>query len=361
MSVSSYFSGTYAEAREKFLAAAADQSLEVESLLNQNAKGAEGEDLYSDIVRIGPAGASRVLVLSSATHGVEGYCGSGPQIGLLREGRFNDLPDDLSVVMIHAMNPYGFSHNRRVTEDNVDLNRNFVDFDNLPDTGTAYAGVHPLILPDDWDGPAKQAADEAIEIYIAEHGLMAFQAAVSGGQYSHANGVFYGGTGPTWSNKMVRSVLTKHAGQASRLGVIDFHTGLGPYGYGEMITDGPPADKARASEWYGEQATNPDAGTSTSAPLKGTFGLGVADTLPHAELAFIALEYGTYDITRILNAVRGDNWLYQKGELDSEVGRAIKQEIRDAFYPDKDDWKQAVWTRALEAIDLAMAGLTRDA
>ena len=29
--------------------------------------------------------------------------------------------------MIHALNPFGFAHLRRANEDNVDLNRNFVD------------------------------------------------------------------------------------------------------------------------------------------------------------------------------------------------------------------------------------------
>ena len=64
----------------------------------------------------------------SGTHGVEGYCGSGIQIGFLKEGLFAELPDDMSVVLLHAMNPYGFSNDRRVNEDNVDLNRNFLDF-----------------------------------------------------------------------------------------------------------------------------------------------------------------------------------------------------------------------------------------
>ncbi len=38
------------------------------------------------------------------------------------------VPDDLAVVLIHAINPYGFAWIRRVNEDNVDLNRNCIDF-----------------------------------------------------------------------------------------------------------------------------------------------------------------------------------------------------------------------------------------
>jgi hypothetical protein len=31
-----------------------------------------------------------------------------------------------TIVFVHALNPFGFKHHRRVNEDNVDLNRNFL-------------------------------------------------------------------------------------------------------------------------------------------------------------------------------------------------------------------------------------------
>ena len=357
MTVQSYFSNHYGEAREKFLAACAERSLSVENLLNPNAKGAQGEALYTDIVRIGSADAPKVLVLSSATHGVEGYCGSGPQTGLLREGYFDNLPDDTAVLIIHAMNPYGFSHDRRVNEDNVDLNRNFMDFTTIPKTPGAYADIHDHILPEDWEGEAKQAADAAMAAYIEQHGLTAFQAAASEGQYHFKDGIFYGGEGPVWSNEMFASVMGKYVSHAEKAAFLDFHTGLGPYGYGELIMDGTPEQKARARRWYGDQVTDPEAGTSTSAPLTGTLWHGTIDALPDTEVTFIVIEYGTYEITRVLEAVRGDNWLYEKGDVGSDLGASIKQEIKDTFYPNKDDWKDMVWTRAVEVVGFAMKGL----
>ena len=59
----------------------------------------------------------------------------------------------------------------------------------------------------------------------------------------------------------------------------------------------------------------------------------------------------------VLGAVRADNWLYHKGDVTSEQGRAIKAQIRDAFYPEFDDWKGMVWQRSSELVDQAMAGL----
>lgn len=357
MTVTSYFSANYPEARKKFLQACSDREVDVDSRLNPNVKGARGEDLFMDVARIGAENSPKVLFLMSGTHGVEGYCGSGAQIGFLREGYFSDLPDDLSVVLVHAMNPYGFSHDRRVNEDNVDLNRNFIDFSVSNRPTSDYNKIHPHVMPADWEGPSRKAANKQLALFIEEYGMPAFQAAVSGGQYQHADGVFYGGARPTWSNETFRSVLSDYASDAEIVGFIDFHTGLGPYGYGELISLGSLDQKAHVRTWFGDQVTDPDAGTSSSAPVVGTVGHGVAEVLPNAAIAFIALEYGTRDINQVLTALRADNWLYHKGDIDTALGARIKAEIRDAFYPDKDEWKQMIWERACEVTQLALNGL----
>ncbi|MEO0872757.1 MAG: DUF2817 domain-containing protein, partial [Pseudomonadota bacterium] len=182
--ISSYFSASYFEARRKFLDACAARSLSVDSRLNPRAKGPGGEDLFTDVVRIGPANPQKALLLISGTHGVEGYCGSGPQVGLLETGAFDALPPGIAVVMIHAINPYGFAHDRRVNEDNIDLNRNFLDWDAISEMPASdYNTISDYVLPADWDGPAKQAADAAIDDYIETLGMPAFQAALSSGQY----------------------------------------------------------------------------------------------------------------------------------------------------------------------------------
>ncbi|MEL6723656.1 MAG: M14 family metallopeptidase [Pseudomonadota bacterium] len=358
MTVTSYFSANYTEARNKFLSACAARGADVDSRMNPKAVGATGETLYMDIVRFGSAQARKVLFLMSGTHGVEGYCGSGAQIGFLTEAYFSDLPDDVSVVLVHAMNPYGFSHNRRVNEDNVDLNRNFLDFSKPERPVSTYGDIHAHVLPEDWDGPARKHANKQLALFIEEHGMRTFQAAVSGGQYQYADGIFYGGSGPTWSNETFRSVVRDYANDVETVCFIDFHTGLGPYGYGELISLGSLDQKAHVRQWFGDEVTDPDAGTSTSAPVVGTVGHGVADLLPDASIAFIALEYGTRELNQVLTALRADNWLYHKGVLDSDLGARIKAEIRDAFYPDKEDWKEMVWARAQEVTERALSGLS---
>ncbi len=42
--------------------------------------GPQGENLYTDVARVGPVTASRLMLVVSGTHGVEGYYGSDCQI-----------------------------------------------------------------------------------------------------------------------------------------------------------------------------------------------------------------------------------------------------------------------------------------
>lgn len=359
--VNACFSATYAEARERFRTTATDAGARAEVHVNPDAEGPEGEKLSTDTARFGNRKASRVLFVTSATHGVEGFCGSGVQMALIRSGILDALPDDTAVVLVHAVNPYGFAHLSRTTEDNIDLNRNFVDFERPLPENPAYDEVHPFLLPDDWDGPARWESEEAMARYVAQKGMWAFQCAVSGGQYVHDDGLFYGGRTPAWSHRTIKSVIGDHANRAGHVGLIDLHTGLGPYGYGEPITTGSDEQKERARRWYGKEVTDPHAGSSTSAPIQGMLSEAFSEAAPDARLASIALEYGTVPIPDTLGALRADNWLRFRGDRNSGLGRTIKRRIRDTFYCDFDDWRDMIVKRALDITRKAINGLEKEA
>jgi len=121
------FSGDYREARARFREAVASAGGALEAVAHP-LKGPDGGDLSTDIAWFGPRDAERVLVTISGTHGVEGFCGSGAQTHWLYRGEAARLPSGMAALMIHAINPYGFAWLRRVNEDNVDLNRNWIDF-----------------------------------------------------------------------------------------------------------------------------------------------------------------------------------------------------------------------------------------
>lgn len=346
--ISSAFSATYREARDKFLAAASELGLPATPIVHP-LKGPEGETLALDLVRDGPPDARRVLILSSACHGVEGFCGSGVQVALLRDAawRADCARAGMAVVYAHGLNPWGFAWLRRMTHENVDLNRNQHDFGGTLPVNAGYALLADHIVPAQW--PQTEENRAALEAYARERGPMALQTAITGGQHTHPTGLFYGGTEPTWSQGAARRMLREQARACEALGWIDFHTGLGPRGHGERILAGPASTAARARRIWGEGVTNPDEGTSASAPITGNLWQIVAEEAPQAEYSGMALEYGVVPLNQTLDALRADQWLYNHPEASEEQRASIKRELRDAFYGDDDQWKTAIFTQGREA------------
>ncbi|MFC7410782.1 M14 family metallopeptidase [Hydrogenophaga atypica] len=361
--VNAAFSARYAQARVKFLEGAAAAGMAIRSF-EHPLKGRDGETLAMDVALDGPADAQSLLIVSSACHGVEGYCGSGVQVFATHDAEWRAKAGaaGVAVLYIHALNPHGFSHVRRVTNENVDLNRNFQDFSQPLPVNAAYAEIHDLLLPAQWPPTAENTA--AIGNYIASNGQLKFQAAVSQGQHQFADGLFFGGTAPTWSNITLREVLRTYGRQAKRLAWIDLHTGLGPSGLGERIF-ACKDDKAafeRAKAWWdpkGEtRITSIYDGSSTSAFLTGLMWMAAYQECPQAEYTGIAMEYGTLPFNEVSQALRADHWLHKHPEAPAEQHAAIKQQLMDAFYTDTDAWRGQIISQARQAMFQAVDGLS---
>ena len=366
MDVIGAFSPSYAAARVKFLEAAASAGLPVESH-EHPLRGRDGETLATDVALAGRADTQRVLILSSGCHGVEGYCGSGVQVFALHDREWQALAADagVAVLYVHAINPYGFSHIRRTTHENVDLNRNFQDFSKALPMNEAYAELHEQLLPAVW--PPDDANTRFIAGYIEKQGMARFQAAVTQGQHGFADGLFYGGRAPTWSNLTMRKILRQHATRAPWLAWIDLHTGLGPNGLGERIfaCRDDPAALARVRKWWSGGGTTPVTsfydGSSTSARITGLMSYAVYEECPQAEYSSIAMEYGTLPLPEMLLALRAEHWLYKHPEAPADLARSIKQQLLEAFYTDTDAWKGQIVAQARQAMFQAVAGLSGSA
>ena len=158
--------------------------------------------------------------------------------------------------MLHALNPYGFSHLRRVNEDNADLNRNFVDFRAPLPVNAAYAEIHSLLLPAIVAAAARQR-DAARRLGRRARRQARIRRRSAAASTDIADGMFYGGAGPPGATATLRAVLREHAASRSALGWIDFHTGLGPRGHGEKIyAGGNDRRRHRPHQgWWGDDVT----------------------------------------------------------------------------------------------------------
>ena len=170
---------------------------------------------------------------------VEGFAGSACQQGSVHSPP--PLPDDLAVVFVHAINPYGFAWIRRVNEDNVDLNRNCIDFAaGLPGELRLRAARRRAGAPT-WDEETQRTSTASTMLeFAAEAGFDRLQAAVSW-SVPPSKGILFGGTQP--------GVVAAHSGESSRVARSPVRDGRGarpPYRSrslrrGELIASHPDA------------------------------------------------------------------------------------------------------------------------
>lgn len=352
------FSADYHQAREAFLEAATAAGAQLQHYACP-APGPRGEPLFTDTAWIGEPGARKVLMVLSGTHGVEGFCGSGFQVHWLRSGLHKILPADTAVLFVHAVNPYGFAWLRRVNEDNVDLNRNYLDWSRPPPENEGYREIAAALLPARLEGPEAAEADAVLGRYRQKVGEIAFYRALASGQFIDPQGLFYGGSGPTWSNRTLHAVMAERLAQATDVTCIDFHTGLGPFGHGDLISDHEPGTDAaqRVRQFWGDGVSESRRGQTLPLVQDGPTHFGVNRALPHARVTFGTLEFGTYERDAGRAALRADHWLHVHGDPLGPEAAPIKQALRRQFYPDTADWKEAVLFRGHQLVRMALAGM----
>ncbi|AFJ03032.1 putative deacylase [Methylophaga frappieri] len=307
-------------------------------------RGPKNEKLYCDIAWAGNPKAKHVLVLVSGLHGVEGGVGSAIQSDFM--GRHRRLPAEVCVILVHAINPWGFAWASRSDNDGIDINRNFVDFAApLPDS------VEALQV---W---AKLSQQDTADI----GGQRALFDTLSQGQYQQRDALYFGGDKPSWSREVIEQLaLQIKPEKRDSVVVIDIHSGLGPYGYGELICDHPPGSKATqtARNLFGATVTEPALGTSSSG-----MKYGLHDYFWHGQgeqVCFLTLEYGTFGNSEMLQVLYADHQLQQKGKVDwsDQATLDIKHALQDYFCPNETQWQELVLFRGRQVIEMALEGLT---
>ena len=341
------FADQYADAREHFLAALQRAQVPLMESIACPAQGPDGETVFTDLAWMGPDDASRVLVLQSATHGVEGYAGSAIQCHWLHS--LPQLPADTAVLLVHALNPWGMAWQRRCDQDGIDLNRNFINFDQPLPVNAGYAELRDVLFSED-----SQTRQVRLGRYRDTHGREALEVALSGGQYQDAEGPFYGGTQPAMANHLVHQWINRFALARRTLAVVDLHTGLGPFGEGEIICDHAPgsAGVATARRWYGNAVALPLEGTSSSVPK-----LGLLDYAWHAVMndnsCFVTLEFGTYATDELFAVLLEEHRQWASGKRTD----ACVTTMHNHFCPADPLWRTQVLARGEQVIAQALAGL----
>jgi octopine/nopaline transport system ATP-binding protein len=354
-SAPTFFASGYAEARVMFREACTACGARVVEYAHP-LKGPDGGLLAIDVALLGSASASKLLIVISGTHGVEGLAGSGCQVAWLRLRKEMDLPADTAVLLVHMLNPWGCAWHRRQTEDNVDLNRNFHKFDASLPINPLYEAVHSIVV--NQTHVTRASADPLLLAFRQQRGDQALAAALFSGQYEHSDGVGFGGHKPSWSNITLHNIVNTYAMSAKCTVVLDIHTGLGPFGYGTLISAEPRGSAAleRARSKFGLGVVSVSEDATVPYEISGNI-LSWMSGILHSEVTGVALEFGTFELAKLLELQVDDCRLRKFRDSWSSLGGGIRSDLVEFFFPATADWMQSAVLRALQIIHLAINGL----
>jgi len=340
-----YFSHDYREARNCFVAAARQAGAELSHLELQ--AGQAGRGLCTDIAWFGPKSPRRALLTVSGVHGVEGFAGSAVQLAVL--DCLSELGDDMALVMIHVLNPYGMANLRRFNDNNVDLNRNFqFSPDGWQGEPEGYTALDKFFNP-----PMPPSFDFFyFRLFFAwlRFGNARVRQAVTGGQYHYPKGIYYGGNGLEPEAAGYIAWLKDSALlQLDRLMVLDFHTGLGPFGEQSLFTRASSDRREVLSCKLGVPVTSSKTESKTMGYHHDGGSSGVYRRLfSGGELTCLTVEYGTYHGFRMLHALRAENQYHHYG--DKKPDHWSKQNLKEAFCPGSKDWQRRVVTQGADLV-----------
>ncbi|NEX63986.1 DUF2817 domain-containing protein [Noviherbaspirillum galbum] len=330
--------------RERFLELARRAGFHTASFPHAEAGGSH---LSTDVACHAPQPGKPVIYLSSGTHGIEAYAGAACQFRFMERHAERFAGAGLGFVLIHAVNPWGFDQDRRVTVEGVDLNRNFIDFEaGLP--ASDYAAFHAMLverfrpLPAGWRNELRLMSGA-----LTRAKRLRMQAAITRGQHTHPDGLFYGGKAATESRRIWETIIRTYRYGDAPVVLLDIHTGLGKPGHGELLSY-LPADDPRFIEmnrWLHGELRSIAEDKAVSAAVAGTLTEGF-DRLAVGESHAIGLEFGTRPALPVLNALRLDHWVAAyAGEAAGAWRTPARRAMRRAFRPDDARWLEVVLRR----------------
>jgi Protein of unknown function (DUF2817) len=351
----------YSEARANFLRACQSADASVSSYKHP-LNGPQGEKLATDVALFGPHDAGKLLIMVSGVHGVEGFSGSATQVGWIEQQHYRSLPHDTAVLMIHLINPWGAAHLRRYNEDNVDLCRNFMDFSQALPGNNEYATIADELRLGSSLGAQGQYSGKYLGQKVAQHGIDYVVDLFMGGQYDYPKGFGFGGDKAVWSNITLKNILEAHNRHARRVCVIEYHTGLGPWAYGTLITMHSGAELERIRQCFGPWTFNPSwdkkPGEDGYRIVHGHTSVCYKASFHQAEVSAVTLEFGTYPPDETLALLVQEHLLIQQAdEVDPAVMQDIKARLLEYHHPADWEWRWAFWSRSLQVTRQALNAL----
>lgn len=323
----------------------------------------DGIRLSTDTAYLGPSDAQTIVVIASGTHGIEGYAGAVCQCRFMQTYLARYTSRGIAYLLVHAVNPWGFLNDRRVTQEGVDLNRNFVDFPVPTAQLSGYGAYHHLLVSNFRPLPAGLWNElRLLACMLTRRQRKSAQAAITAGQYAYPDGLFFGGFAPTKSRIVWEQIIHAYLPERRRACLLDIHTGLGKRGAGELISYLPPSSTAfqLMSAWFHGSLRSMANGDSVSMPVAGDL-TAAFDRSVTAQSFALGLEFGTCAPLVVLNALRADQWYCNHAATLSEKHhKRVRQKMKNAFFPSDTRWLIQITRRFDQVMGQLIAGIAAD-
>lgn len=338
--------------------------------------------LTVDTVYLPPTGRHRknLIVLISGQHGVEAPAGSAIQRDYL-EGCGIDRAQT-GVLIIHAMNPYGFKYGRRFNHNNVDLNRN--SFDALSESGERFPGkkMHNAVydeLSPILKRPTTTYFHELVSLPAVLKSILSSEKGIVGGvfdileafggQYQDPSGPYFGGSDVQPETALVQKLLSEKVPSFENVLLLNIHTGIGKFGINNLMFTRPaensPAEIQNAFQreiaelkrlfpdgscegacgYYRDPDTKPGIFDRYSLPgtlTQWIYGKFEAQRKRSLILP-VVVEIGTFSGPIMLPKVLNENYCFTNPGSCNDYWTSLRiRKLREAFSPSDQRWQRAV-------------------
>jgi hypothetical protein len=365
-SMLTFFHETYDENREQFrrLAASLQREFSDVEISKCIVKSEVDSDLTIDAVYI-PARneAKKLIIMTSGVHGMEGFTGSAVQQYFMTEVLDGEVLQNMGVLLIHAINPYGFKYQRRVSENNVDMNRNFnINKDLFTKKNEGYANIYHFLNPQRkvTAGYFSNSLFFLKSSYmITKYSMRALRQATVQGQYEFSKGIFYGGNDFEPQKEWLERLISEKTNDYEFVFVIDIHTGLGERGklqylpgYVQELNSKTLLDtmfRGHTIEW---------PNTGKEFYLATGFFRQYVGSLVSADKKYIriAFEYGTLNSQSIIGSIGSlhnmilENQGFHHGYENSQTENLVKYRFREMFFPSSEIWRSQIMKQTSEIL-----------
>jgi hypothetical protein len=360
----SYFPKGYTDSRARFLDTA-------KALAGQKETGSwrvpsrTDADLTVDYVYLPPGLThDKLFVVISGTHGPEGHLGSAAQHLFFTEILPKLKRENVGVLIVHALNAWGFKNMNRCTENGINLNRN--------------CSIHPRLYES--RNPAglqmsrrfvRQKPVETLTSLLLENAriegehvhftddvsLDQFIKAVGPGQYEVPEALEFGGFGPEPQIKALSTKLAELIPRYRDIIELDLHTGLGQRGRLHLLTEG---SGRTAHMGLFKELLDPDEDKAvyeyTMAETEGFYSVQGCTNFLFAEIGTkeqrvcaLTMEFGTNGMSAKAQLEDYNYWMLDHegahyGYADDTIRKKVAAYRREAFGPAASEWRNTVLT-----------------